>query len=1089
MQCPACQTPNPDSHRFCESCGASLALKCASCGFDCSPGARFCGGCGKALQPGQAGGLPAAYSGNYTAPAPSRPPVAMAPTVGWGELKQATVLFADIVSSTEQIARLDPEEAMERLKPAVMQMCEAVERFGGTVMRTLGDGVMALFGVPKALEGHATLACEAALHMQSVFASNPHGVSIRVGLHSGLVASDPHAPDGGKGGGAHGMTIHLASRVVGVAQPGGVALTGDCHSLIRGSVEVESMGLKQLKGVPEEVEIFNLVALKPQYASHHFHQARLTPLRGREKELTTLQLAQRLTDAGDAQVIGLTGGPGAGKSRLCYEFAQWCRARSIPVYEVRAQLYGSATPLQPVLELMRTFFFSIGSMDTPEQARHKIALRLEAAGMTSPADAELFNEFLGVSESTDAVSSLNAKARRGKLLAAVRELMRHDAATPSVVLIEDLHWLDEASEEFVAALVDAAAGTRTMLVLNYRSSYRSPWAQRQNFRELELAELSAADTGALVRELISHRREFQEIAELIVKRSGGNPFFAEELVRSLAERGVLSGDPDNPANGLRSVESALPATVQAVIGARIDRLTESEKSLLQMCAIVGKEVPLAILERVAAPYRLDVERGLDSLVHAELVQPQPAVGGRRYAFRHPLIQEVAYGSQLKAKRSAIHATVAEAMEHYYAEQLDEFAGLIAHHYEAAGQGMQAATYAVRAARWLGGRNSANAIKFWEKARSLLAAQPRSAEADSLRALACSQICLLGWREGLNLAAVQPYIDEAMELADRVDPRMVQLLLIIEGRMLQASGGPADWYVHRVIAALKTAEAAEDIGRIATLNAALCQAYGWAGLLEKALEANDMVLRHAHAIDAYDHAFMGFNVKHWAMGMRGRLLTRMGRLQEAHQHLEDFIGSQEVIADPVLAQIAHYSYVDLAQAERDASLAEKHSIMVREMADRFGSPYMRVFAGSSKGIAHAIAQEHEAAATTFAEVLETIRNSSVSLEWESEVLASLAEANRELGRNEDALQFARQAIEVAQERSTRLAECRAQIILAALLLDTADPAQLESAQQALDAAAALLEETGARSIEPGLNEQKSRMARARSLLAVSGARAA
>ena len=149
--------------------------------------------------------------------------------------------------------------------------------------------------------------------------------------------------------------------------------------------------------------------------------------------------------------------------------------------------------LQPVLELMRTFFFSIGSMDTPEQARHKIALRLEAAGMTSPADAELFNEFLGVSESTDAVSSLNAKARRGKLLAAVRELMRHDAATPSVVLIEDLHWLDEASEEFVAALVDAAAGTRTMLVLNYRSSYRSPWAQRQNFRELELAELSAAD--------------------------------------------------------------------------------------------------------------------------------------------------------------------------------------------------------------------------------------------------------------------------------------------------------------------------------------------------------------------------------------------------------------------------------------------------------------------------------------------------------------------------------------------------------------------------------------------------------------------
>ena len=216
---------------------------------------------------------------------------------------------------------------MDRLKPAVMLMCEAVERFGGTVMRTLGDGVMALFGVPKALEGHARLACESALHMQAAFTGNSQGFSIRVGLHSGLVASDPHAHDSGKGGGAHGLTIHLASRVIGLAPPGGVTMTQDCHSQVRGLVDVESLGQPPLKGIPDPVEIFRLKGLKAAFASQHFHQAKLTPFRGRDKELALLQQGQRLAEAGDAQVIGVSGGPGTGKSRLCYEFAQWCRAR------------------------------------------------------------------------------------------------------------------------------------------------------------------------------------------------------------------------------------------------------------------------------------------------------------------------------------------------------------------------------------------------------------------------------------------------------------------------------------------------------------------------------------------------------------------------------------------------------------------------------------------------------------------------------------------------------------------------------------------------------------------------------------------
>lgn len=1067
MECQSCHTANPDSNRFCENCGRALTYKCAACGFDCTPAARFCGGCGTALV------RAAAPTGPASAPAP-----AAEPATGWGELKQATVLFADIVSSTEQIARLDPEEAMDRLKPAVMLMCEAVERFGGTVMRTLGDGVMALFGVPRALEGHARLACESALHMQASFAGNPQGFSIRVGLHSGLVASDPHAHDSGKGGGAHGLTIHLASRVIGLAPAGGVTMTEDCHALVRGSVDVESIGHPPLKGIAEPVEIFRLVGLNLAFASQHFHQTKLTPLRGREKELTLLQQALRLAEAGDAHVIGVSGGPGTGKSRLCYEFAQWCRARGRPVYEVRAQLYGSATPLQPVLELMRTFFFGILAADTPAAARDRIAARLEGLGTAQAGDVGLLSDFLGVRDPQDTSPvALSAKSRRARLLAIVTALVRQSAEVTCVILIEDMHWLDESSEEFVATLVKAVAGTHTMVVLNYRSSYRSPWIGSENFQEIEICELNAADTDALVRELISHRREFREISQLIVRRSGGNPFFAEELVRSLAERGVLSGDPGHAHNGVESVERALPATVQAVIGARIDRLSESEKSILQMCAIIGKEVALPVLERVAGGMRAQLERALDSLCHAELIQPQPASGGRRFAFAHPLVQEVAYGTQLKAKRAAIHASVAAAMEHFYADQLDEHSALIAHHYEAAGQALSAAEYSARAAHWLSATNSAQAIKHWRKVRELLVSQPQDDACNRLRAMACCQISLLGWREGLSLQDVQPFIDEAMLIASRTDPELAQLLLMVEGRMLQSSGGPADWYIERLQQALELAAPKAHLGRIATLNAALSQAYGWAGLLNQALEANDVALKAVASIDKFDREFIGFNPEQWILGMRGRLLTRLGRHEEAQQCWQQMSSVDAGPVDPAVQTILHLGQVEHAWWTNDAVLAQEHAALLAGLADKTAMPYLKTVTANCQGMARSMSHDFSGAVHALAEAIRLVRSENVAAEYETEVLASLAECHRRSGNAAKAQVVAREAIEISRQRSTRLPECRALITLAAALIDEGGAQTAGEADDLFAQAESLIRQTGAAIYEPALLFERSRLPRA------------
>ncbi|MDI1338901.1 adenylate/guanylate cyclase domain-containing protein [Polaromonas sp.] len=991
----------------------------------------------------------------------------------WGELKQATVLFADIVSSTEQIADLDAEQAMDRLGPALARMCASIEKFDGTVVRTLGDGVMAIFGAPRALEGHALLACEAALDMQRAFAPGDQGLRIRVGLHSGQVASDPQHADG-KGGGAHGLTIHLASRVVGLADPGGICLTESCYALVRTLAEVQPMGQHALKGISGQSAIYALTGFRMASSDQHFQPASLTPFLGRDRESDLLKQALLVTERGQARVVGISGEPGAGKSRLCHEFVQWCRARRVPVFEVRAQPYGHATPLQPGLSLLRTFFFRILPADDAAVARGRIVGRMAELGPPAETDLALLYEFLGVAEAASTPSALSPKARHARLLSVVRELVKHDAATTSVILIEDLHWLDEASEEFVATLVEAAAGTRTMVVLNFRPSYRLPWGQFENFEKIDLGQLSARETEHLVRALIGPRTDLQDICELVAARSGGNPFFAEELVRSLVDRGYFLEGSDLRAGGLEAIERALPATVQAVIGARLDRLGEPEKTLLQMCAIIGKEIPLAVLEHMASPLAKVIEKGLDGLCHAELILPQPAVGGRRFTFRHPLIQEVAYSAQLKVRRGPLHGAVAVAMEEYYRDQLDEYAGLISYHYEAAGQLLDAASHAARAAQWVGSTNSALAIKHWHKVRALLQNQPRSTVTDSLRVRAGGQICVLGWREGLTLKEVQPYIDEATELAGEVDARLVQLLVMAEGRMLQASGGPADGYVERLRKAQSLMAPGADLGRAAMINAALSQAYAWAGLLEEALEANNSALRDIAEIDRFDREWIGFSIEQWVMGMRGRLLTRLGRLDEAEQCLGELLVMGRSSNDPVILQFAHFGYIDLAWCRRDAALAEEHYSHVAEIAARHENPYLRVFALSCRATVASIGGDFDTAARTYSEALKLVRSARVAMEFETELLASLAECQRRLGRFEQALDVAREAIDISRERSTRLPECRALVTLASAMLDVHGPASADEAQTLFAEAEHLVGLTGVTIYQDFLLQERSRL---------------
>ncbi|MBX3586043.1 MAG: AAA family ATPase [Ramlibacter sp.] len=1057
MHCQTCSALNPASNRFCESCGGALSQVCAACGYASGPAARFCGGCGAPIE--------------RATPHQAAPP----PLAAWGELKLATILFADIVSSTEHISGMDPEQAMSHLRPAVATMCGAIESFGGTVIRTLGDGVMAVFGVPRALEGHASLACEAALGMQRAFRDHEGGLAIRVGLHSGQVASDPQSTDATIGGGVHGQAIHLASRVVALAEPGGVCITSACLALVRQACDVRSMGAHTLKGIGEPIEVHALLRMKDGLDGVRLHQAAASTFRGRKRELATLQDSLRRAETGLGAAIGLSAAPGTGKSRLCQEFASWCRGRGVPVYEVRTQLYGHATPLQPVLTLLRTCFFQIAATDDVAAAKGRIARQLLGTGVATHDDCALFNEFLGIAEPEDPPCSLQPKARRVRLLNLVRELVKHGGTDAFVIIFEDLHWLDEASEEFVSVLVDAVERARILLVLNYRPEYQAPWLSLPHFHQMNLPQLSAEETEALVQELLSTRVELKDAFGLIVERSAGNPFFAEELVHALLESEVLAGVDSGASPSLDLIARALPPTVQAVIGERIDRLVLSQKTLLHICAVIGKEIPLPVLEKVAVYLADQLESELNGLCEAELLQLlREITGGRHFAFRHPLIQEVAYGTQLKARRANLHAAVAVAMETHYRARPDEFAALIAYHYEAAGQVVHAAHHEAKAAQWLGATNSTQAMRHWRKARALLLDQPRSAEIDRLRVRIGSGFVYLGWREGLSADEVQQIVEETVELATDVDSRLIQLLYLAEGRILQGNGGPADDYVRNIEKAIAIAPSLGDSGRAASMNAALSHAYSWAGRLEEGLVANDVALKGVMAVDRLDREFFGFDLKQWILGIRVRLLIRMARFDEAATCLRSLADSIIPAHDPVIRQVAHCLRLELALGVGDVPLAREQADNISAIAQISQNAYTRTVSLWASGLATSAAGDFDQAASKFLEALDLIRSSRVAVEFEAEILAGLAECRDRAGAYPQAILDARSAVTTSRQRSHRIAECRALIVWARALVRCHGAQKLDEARELLDQAQALVSLTGARLLEPQLAGERAQL---------------
>jgi class 3 adenylate cyclase/tetratricopeptide (TPR) repeat protein len=689
MQCTRCGGDNLEGMKFCIECAAPLVRRCPQCDFANPPQAKFCGQCAAALS-----GPPPALS-----PVPPQPPLRYTPghlaekiltsrSALEGERKQVTVLLADLKGSMELLADRDPEEARALLDPVLERMMESVHRYEGTVNQVMGDGIMALFGAPIAHEDHAVRACYAALAMQEAIGRyreemrHTHGIEvhIRVGLNSGAVVVRAIDSSLHMDYTAVGQTTHLAARMEQLATPGSIRVTADTLRLVEGYVEVKPLGPVPVKGLPEPVEVYELVRAGPVRSRLQASAARgLTRFVGRGTELEQLHQALARAAAGHGQVVAGVGEPGVGKSRLFYEFTRSHHTHGWLHLASHSVSYGKATAYLPVIDLLKGYC-GIDPQDDARRRREKVTGKLltldRALEPMLPAILALLEVPV---EDPQWQASDPPQRRRHTLEAVKRLLLRESQVQPLVLVFEDLHWIDSETQALLDTLIDSLPTVRLLLLVNYRPEYQHGWGSKTYYTQLRLDPLPPASAEDFLQALLGDDPSLAPLKQLLIERTQGNPFFLEESVRTLVETGVLVGAPGayRLAQALPTIQ--VPATVQAVLAARIDRLPPAEKRLLQTAAVIGTEVPFPLLQAIAELSEAEVHRGLAHLQAAEFLYETSLFPELAYTFKHALTHEVAYGSLLQGRRRVLHNWIVELLEQLAPERLAEQVERLAYH--------------------------------------------------------------------------------------------------------------------------------------------------------------------------------------------------------------------------------------------------------------------------------------------------------------------------------------------------------------------------------------------------------------------------
>ena len=1081
MICSHCQAENTADSVFCDECGAPLDALCPRCSGSNRAGAKYCKKCGQRLTetPAPLG----AYSdppgpGSAVVPRHLAEKILASRRFIEGERKQVTVLFADIRGSTRVIEKLDPEEVRRLFDPIIHIMMSAVHHYEGTVNQVLGDGIMALFGAPLTHEDHAMRACYAALKMQEGMrrsadkpGANHESLKIGVGLNSGEVVVRSITNDLNIDYSALGQTTHLAARMEALASAGSILLTADTLREVEGFVEVHPLGAVQVKGFSNSVEVFELAGATGVRNRLQAAAARgLSSFVGRQAEIDAFRRFAAPEDSGRGKILALVGEAGMGKSRLVREFIERHRPPNWKVLEASSASYGKATAFFPVIELLRDYFAialgeeggsthakiveaMLGLDPTLRDAIPPILTLLDALPQAEQgAGGGFLDDRPEVAGAIARFEGLEPQEKRAQTFDALRRLLLCDSRRqPLLAVFEDLHWIDSETQAFLDLLVESLPSSRIHLLVNYRPGYTHTWANKDYYTRVQVDPLPADGANDLIESLVGNHADMAPLQKLLIKRTEGNPFFIEEIVRSLTETGVLVGSKGAYRPGMAIDSIRIPATVRAVLADRVDRLPSLQKQLLQMAAVIGVIVPLGLIRAVSGAPDDQLSECLAALQTSEFLYESNLFPELEYTFQHALTKEVVYDALLHERRTAIHASVAQALEEPAGDHPSEHCEALAHH---AFQG-ELWEKTVRYSHQAGAKSMSRsafleAVSHYQRglvATTHLADSPgKLAQQIDLHLEARNVLFLLG-----DSAQVAEHLRAAEELAEKLgDEQRTARVLNFLNSYYGLAGDP-ERAIEIGQRALRLNAVQADLASSTVTHYYLGAAYNKAGQYAFAVEALQRGVQNLGAHHRYERFGTAAVLSVICRSHLVQCLAAMGRFTEGKAFAAEGIqiGEEADHATSIIHMTCSAGMLDLLQGDLDQAIA--HLERSLGLCRTASIPVYVPFTVSRLGCAYAHAGRFSQALPYLEQgVEESLRSGRAAFLALS--MASLAEGYLFAGRMDEAVGAAEKALALGRQHKERGHEAWAVKLLGdtSMQQNRRDPDQAEARyRQALD----------------------------------------
>jgi class 3 adenylate cyclase/tetratricopeptide (TPR) repeat protein len=946
-----------------------------------------------------------------------------------GERKQVTVLFADVKGSMELAEQVDPEQWHKILDGFFRILTDGVHRYEGTVNQYTGDGIMALFGAPIAHEDHARRACMAALYVRDAvrgYANElrlEHGLnfSARMGINSGEVIVGAIGDDLRMDYTAQGHCVGLAQRMESLAEPGTIYLTGNTADLVRDYAELEDLGKTKLKGARGKIGVYRLKRVDAARRRIDVSRTRgFTKFVGRGEEFRVLERAlERAADGKQAEVV-IVAEAGVGKSRLCHEFAEYARDRwTARIVFGQCAAHARNVPLLPFTEFFRQYN-GLGPNETVESARAKTEAVAEALGVGYRRDVIAHvMDFCGYPDPENPVSS-NSESERRRIVTEVTTAARKArklAKEPAVIIWEDMHWVDPATEQVLhdIFLSDESRESPTLSIYNYRPEYELPWIEDGDTEVIKLGELDGEAVSELLLDLVGPGLATGPLADTIAERSGGNPFFIEEIVQTFVESRALTGVRGSYRLRDADARTEIPQNVQPILAARIDRLGSTAKQVLQAASAIDRTFSLDLLREIAEIARGDLDDALRTLVSGQFLYETAPYPDVEYTFKHPLTQEVAYGSLLSDRKRSLHANIAAALVRRFRQDPGDKAALVAYHYEFAGDMRSASLWHAKAGEWAMPRDTEASLRHWHRCEELTAEILRSDSSDAVPARlnlrGIVAICFLNTRMGKFSDEDRARVAHGVELARRLGDKEIEAELVSALGTYDMSHGNAEEAEERAEQGVRIAQ---ESGAPQVLLSTMCRrllACGWVNrdpdYLGKICEETIAASERYPGVRSFGPSV---DPRTFAIGFRSTAHLGNGRIAES---LKDADTALELNAGQVNQEIPIWVNARKAEAfvlayrPNEAFEACNDSLAAAEIVDL---PYWYgICYGFTGGVLTTIGRLDEAEERVRS-LLELVRTGRSAPVFRSGALMQMSRISAARGDTEAALRFAEECVE-------------------------------------------------------------------------------